>query len=363
MAAIDGFRPWVVEALGPDRMDKLVHLASRNDELDSLTVDAGTVEVTMVPLQGREAERWARQASLRGEDWAYVEAGETVLGMDELSEEGRRDPGNAVVFPELHMRLVSWWLFHAWRAVDLVQDGLNALARWRISSAVLFSRALIEQAGCLLVESGQLGAAWSQVKGTPEDLPLDRCRAARSQLHPVLLRAAFGSRIEGIPEQLKATSVLTYRDKLCKATGDQRFKTWYDWLSDAAHPAFGARIALSTPPMRHDSGGLVVRYHARSPMTLTSADGGTERLDNDLASQAADALVAAASIIYELLDDSLRVVDDLGLTTGAARLTTRVYWRNHKPVKGKRRCPCGLGPWSSCGHRWGEPAPSIRMYR
>jgi hypothetical protein len=32
-----------------------------------------------------------------------------------------RDQAAAVIYPELHTRLVSWWLVHAWRGVDLLR--------------------------------------------------------------------------------------------------------------------------------------------------------------------------------------------------------------------------------------------------
>jgi hypothetical protein len=61
-------------------------------------------------------------------------------------------------------------------------------------------------------------------------------------------------------------------------------------------------------------------------------------------------------VITDVLQQALNVVDDAGLTTAAATLTLRAYWRNFTPVRGKRPCPCGRGPSSACGHRWGEPA-------
>jgi hypothetical protein len=100
---------------------------------------------------------------------------------------------------------------------------------------------------------------------------------------------------------------------------------------------------------------------ASAATALHSADGSVESMDNEVASYAADALIAAGTVLCDVLADSLQVVDDLGLTTGAARLTHGFYWRDFKPVKGSRPCPCGRAAWSKCQHRWGQPAPSVSV--
>jgi hypothetical protein len=94
-------------------------------------------------------------------------------------------------------------------------------------------------------------------------------------------------------------------------------------------------------------------------MEMRDSRGNSKVLDNELAHYAADATLAAGTVICELLDQALLLVDDFGLTTGAATLTNRTYWRNFTPVRGSRRCPCGRGSWAKCHHRWGDPAPEI----
>ncbi|MFI7289777.1 hypothetical protein ACIBRY_24475 [Streptomyces anulatus] len=53
----------------------------------------------------------------------------------------------------------------------------------------------------------------------------------------------------------------------------------------------------------------------------------------------------------------MALVDDFGLTTAAATLTRRTYWRAFHPTRGSRACPRGRGKWSACGHRWGAVRP------
>lgn len=283
--------------------------------------------------------------------------GTTVLALDEPSEDGTRDMAAAVVYPELHTRLVSWWLVHAWRCIDLLEDTLDNLSRWRISSGAVTARAVVEEAGALVDEAHKLAEAWRIGKSTPPDT-FKRPETVRGLLDPVLLHAGLGTRLSTSGGKLPATNVLTLVKKLVKATGDSRFTEWYDWLSDAAHPAFGARIAFASQPMVHESGAVSVRYYARSPLSLKGG-GKSQQIEPTIAFKIADSVIASGSVITGVLDRSLALVDDVGLTTAAATLTRRTYWRNFSPVRGSRPCPCGRGKWSHCGHRWGAPVPEV----
>jgi hypothetical protein len=109
------FPEFIVKTLGATRIRQLVDLEGRVRELDELTAGAGTTEIVLIPLTDRKARTWRRLAEERGEDWVFVRSsdGATVLAVDEPSELAHDDPAAAVVFPELHTRLVSWWLVHA----------------------------------------------------------------------------------------------------------------------------------------------------------------------------------------------------------------------------------------------------------
>jgi hypothetical protein len=348
-------------ALGAERARALADLSGRVAGLDALTADAGTIDVLLMPLTSRASRDLQEQARRTAEAWVFAGAadGTPVLAVDEPSEAGMRDPAAAVTYPELHMRLVSWWLAHAWRSIDLLEDTIENLQRWRVTSGAVTARAVIEEAGSLAEEARKLAAGWTAAKAAPAD-PLNRPRAVREALAPVLLHAALGSRMKTSHEKLQATNVLTLVQKLAKATADDRFTDWYDWLSDAAHPAFGARIAFASPPMAHPSRAVAIRSYARSPMSL-EGNGERRLLEPTIAFAIADATIAAGKVINDVLQQALNIVDDVGLTTEAATLTLRAYWRNFTPVRGKRPCPCGRGPSSACGHRWGEPAREIAI--
>ncbi|MEV5525937.1 hypothetical protein [Streptomyces prunicolor] len=354
-----GLTKAVADALGAQRTAALMELASRVTTLRRMSEDAGTNEVMLTPLTGRAAQKWERLALREAEDWVYVRSddGATVLAVDEASEAGTREPAAAVIYPELHMRLVSWWLVHAWRSADLIVDTLDNLTRWRITSGAVTARAVIEEAGSLVEEQNAIAQAWRSGKAAARD-SIQRPALVREVLQPVLLKAALGSRMKNSHERLQATNVLTLVKKLTKATGEDGFPEWYDLLSDAAHPAFGARIAFATPPLVHPSRAVTVRSYARSPMTLTGGKS-VQALEPTVAFAVADSLIAAGTHMVNLLDDGLAIVDDFGLTTAAATLTRRNYWRDFHPTRGSRACPCGRGKWSTCGHHWGSPIPAL----
>jgi hypothetical protein len=352
---------WAAEALGTQRREVLNVLDGRIRELRELVVDAHTMDITLMPLKGQAINRWKILAQRRSEDWAYIESpdGSTVWSLDESSEDGQRDLAAAVIYPEIHTRLTSWWLVHAWRSLDLIEDTLDNLRRWRIASAPVTARAVVEEAGAVVDETLKITTAWSVSKAAPAD-KLKRPEAVRAEFAPVLNHAQFGSRLKIMNKKLLATNVLTLVQNLAKATHDARFTDWYDLLSDAAHPALGARIAFASPLFVHDSEAVTIRWYARAPLARRGARG-DEQLEPIIALTAADALAAAGSVIVDVLAQALAVVDDMGLTTGAATLTRHGYWRNFVPVRGNRPCPCGRGRASKCLHYWGQPAPELTV--
>ena len=300
---------------------------------------------------------WERNAQRDDGVWVWARSadGVTVVAVNEASPTGQRRRVEAVVYPELHSRAVSWWLIHAWRLLDLVDDTVASLDAWRVTSAAVTARAALEEVGCVLDETVALAKAWQAAK-LPGDDALTRAAEVRKQLHPVLVQASFGTRMQDGRPDARAKSVLTYIQKLEKWTQRSVATTdWYDWLSDAAHPAFGARIALASQPIVHETRAFTLRFLARRPVPIISPIG--VFTDFTIAHMAADAVTFAAEAGKQLLECALNVVDDFGLTTGAAELTNRAYWRNSLPERGRAPCPCGCGPAAKSRHNWHSPAP------
>lgn len=351
------------DALTAPRVNQLEQLAHSLSDMRDFCFDAETTEMLLLPLRGDDIERWKALADADGGDWVMVYGtdanGEQMMwAVDEATPRARQTPIDAVAFPELHSRLVAWWLVHAWRLADLAEETLDSLRSWRITVAAVTARALIEEVGCLLYEGRALTHAWAGAKATELKTANDRNRV-REALHPILVKAGFGSRMLITPEHRKATNVLTYVQKLEKATENQNISKWYDLLTDAAHPAWGARIAMASQPARHVSGAVFLRFYRRTPVPVISdAEIGT---DFTVAHAVADALVDCSTLGLSLLWRTMAVVDDFGLTTSSATLTARPYWRKLTPTRGARPCPCGRGKWSECQHWWGGRPPLLDL--
>jgi hypothetical protein len=97
------FPSHVRDALGDSRIRRLADLQRRIAPLNSLTVDVGTTEVVLAPMDRPRARRWERLAADRGEDWVFAKSEDAsfVLAVDEPSEQGMADPAAAVMYPEI----------------------------------------------------------------------------------------------------------------------------------------------------------------------------------------------------------------------------------------------------------------------
>lgn len=349
--------------LGVERAERLTDLEGQARALNELTADAFVAEVVLLHLDRQGFERLSFSTSRSSETWAFVATGakDRYLAMDEVTDVGLSHPAEATVYSPLHTQLIAWWLFHAWRSADLILDVIGNLRSWRPYPAAVMSRAVIEQCGCLVYESRKLAEAWAVCKQAEAAGGLARADHVRRTLTPLLTSSAFGTRLSQVEGRgVRATNVLTYVGKLAAAVERVEISEWYDWLSDAAHPAFGARIAGASDPLMHDSQAVMVRYHNRSPLRLQGAKG-TRRFQYPVVTNAADATIVCGSVALDVLSQMLKVVDDFGLTTSAATYTTRGYWRNFTPTRGSRPCPCGRGKWADCAHRWGAAAPSLSV--
>lgn len=327
--------------------------------LDELTRDAFVEEVLITPMDDATTREWKRMHATDRDDWVFAAGAGLTWAADRPSNLGARKAAGAVTFPPLHSQMVGWWLFHAWRSIDLLQAGLDASASGTTSVTAVTSRALIEELGCLVTELRLVRKAWETAK-LPDVTGLRRASLVRAQLSPTLTKLQFASRISNLPANTpSATNVLTYVSKLDKLSKSSKFSEWYDWLSDASHPAFGARLIYVTNPLRHASGASILRLHSRSPLHLVDHRGDRTDFTYDIEDKANAALETCGSLLVDHLYAALKLVDDFGLTTSAPALTERAYWRNFLPASPGDECPCGCGPWAESLHVWGAEAPSI----
>lgn len=85
----------------------------------------------------------------------------------------------------------------------------------------------------------------------------------------------------------------TYIDKLDKLSMSSKFSSWYDWLSDASHPAFGARLVYVTtrcvmrPGRQYSDFTVDHRYISSAPVVIGPTSHMTSRAEPTLRSRLA----------------------------------------------------------------------------
>lgn len=356
----------VVTALGKATVEQLGEIHERAARLAASLGDAATTEFMVIPIPAALHETWYESARREGETWAYVQGRDgTLLAVDDVTDEGLLKPGQAVVYPSILGQLGSWWLVHAWRGNDLLVAALGDLGRWRLTTAPTLARALLEQVGCLVHQAPKLFDAWTACKSLT-GAPLERPAEVRSAFQPLLAELIMGTRLPNTPDRFRATNVLTYLDALKKRTKDPGFARWYDWLSDASHPAYGARVALSGQPRVHEAGAVSVRFISQGVLSTVStsefvsgnrAAGIPE--NNEVAHVIAQSIIASAQVFESVLTQARALVEDFALTTNASRLTYRRLWPELVSAPAGVACPCGCGSTTRGDHRWGRPAPTL----
>lgn len=281
--------------------------------------------------------------------------------IDDVPRLDEREVGEAIVYPVIHMQLLGWWLAHAWRFIDLAGTAIKSLDSWNVTTAAIAARALIEEVSCVLYEADEISKRWSEAKSLPAE---NRDATVGNLLHGKLLEFTYASRglgdALGDTEPWSAPNVMTYIQKLVKRYGDEGLGKFYVILSNAAHPAVYARLAYQSGLSTHETGAYSLRRVSRRPRAAGhSADHGFP-----IASAAAGATIEFGGEGWRLLYQALFMVDDFGLTTRSGLLTLYPYWRKLMP--GRRSsdtCPCRCGKWRAAKHRWGQPAPEIRVTR
>lgn len=70
--------------------------------------------------------------------------------------------------------------------------------------------------------------------------------------------------------------------------------------------------------------------------------------------------IVAVTVLHRTLDDSLRIIDDIALTTKAPRMASFDYWRKVTVTTRKQLCPCRSGRRAEhCQHWWGAACPAV----
>ena len=271
----------------------------------------------------------------------------------------------AFPFVEIHSRLIAWWLCYAWRARQLssalavLSDGDQTIA------AAACSRALVETAAALWVDARKLESIWALTKaGGPPESDTDAL-VRRESLVAWLDEVQFGAKFDDRASEAKAifgkvsrTNVLGPVEKLAKTT-DGDLQTDYQWLCNTVHPSIGTTFAFSAPPLVDQTGTHSLIYFSGVPIEIRSESGVIEA-ERTVQTAIGLASMTALRVLAVVLDDALRIVDDVGLTSGAPALADFHYWRALRPAERNQECPCRSGKKAKrCHHGWRMPAPRI----
>jgi hypothetical protein len=357
------------EALGEGVVTDLAELECWIRQLDLLVAKADLTEKHVLPMDSVAYSAFEKyEGEHRTENWLMLSRIDgKYFCIDDVPRLAGEEIYGAPVYPVIHMRLLGWWLAHAWRFIDLAETAIKSLDFWNVTTAALAARALIEEVGCLLYEADRLSKGWAEVKSSTSDNW--RLSNVHELLHDRLIEFTYASRgiaLEGETDQWAATNVMTYVQKLAKHCGEERFNDFYTILSNAAHPAFGAKNTYASHFPAHDSGAYSLRRLTRRP----TASAQSAPLGFAIASTAAYVTTLLGGENCRpaqpkgLLYQALSLVDDFGLTTKSGLLTRTRYWRKLRPRSSRvDPCACGCGKWSTAEHRWGEPAPQIRVPR
>lgn len=152
---------------------------------------------------------------------------------------------------------------------------------------------------------------------------------------------------------LKSVSVLTLIDRLAKDSGRAELRAQYDWLSEAAHPAFAAATTYSSNIAVHASGAVHRAFYSRTPTLQASSTEPAMVSDSFL--DTVDCLQFCVRTLLDLGPQVQSFVHDFDLTTDAQLLTRTIYVRDMKSDVGSGSCGCG----ERQSHAWGYSAPTV----
>jgi hypothetical protein len=296
------------------------------------------------------------------------------------------------LFVEVHSRLVVWWLVNAWRSKQLAD------ATWQLADAVQFipaaacARSLIETATSVWTDTRKLHEVWSGVKADyaahgPNIAHRDNLMA---EVNKMLWGSKFDDKIPDLQKvygKLQRTNVLTQIAKLARIT-DYPLHRDYQWLCNTVHPSIGGMKAFAAPMMGHETKTHAFQWVCEAPTSFrtiklsrdkhhmladtasllkdkdvkdsVSAASGSEFRETTIQDALARAAILAVEVLEKSLDDSLKLIDDIALTTKAPSMASFGYWRNLSRARGNVSCPCRSGRKAKhCLHRWTDPVPTV----
>jgi SEC-C motif len=287
------------------------------------------------------------------------------------------------LFIEIHSKFVSWWLVNAWRSRQLADATWQLSDPLQIIAAAACARSLVETAASMWVDTRKARETWDDAKR--DCVKNGPSIEHRDKLAMEVNCFLWGSKFDDKAPNLKKTfgivprtNVLSQVEKLARATNCP-LQEDYQWLCNAVHPSVGGLLAFAAPMQGHDTGSHAFQWVCEIPMVFKQIEmnGGKYNLltttgtssaspfvpearETTLADAVARSACLAVEVLERTLNDALKLVDDIGLTTSAPFMASFPYWRNVSRQSGNALCPCRSGKKAKhCLHRWSDPAPTI----
>lgn len=270
-------------------------------------------------------------------------------------------PFGAFLWLEPHSQLTTWWLINLWRLRQFSSGAHRAFTEDEQLVAAGAARGLLETAATLYGDTLTLADIWARCKQYPPtyNAPVPEAFSdLREFTYEVLGAGRFDTRgrIKEVAEAVSRTNVKTHIQRL-EQRGVRGVVEDYDWLCNALHPSVGATFAFAGPLLERSEPYHAVRARFAEHPERAFADE-ADSVDTTITTAIEHAASTALEVALPVLDDSLRVIDDLGLTTQAPELAGFDYWRRVTEPGRNDPCPCRSGNKAKrCSHQWGEPAP------
>ena len=277
------------------------------------------------------------------------------------------NPGKALrrthnaLFIDTHSRLVSWWLVNAWRSQQLAAATWSLGDSMQIIPAAACARSLLETAASFWVETKYLQEIWSETKRDCAEtgITYEHWHRLTSQVYKMVWGAKFDNKVPDLAKtyQIPRPNVLTLIEKLGRAT-ENPVQQDYQWLCNAVHPSIGGMLAFASPLLVHTTKASAFQWICAAPIHVDTA-GQIIRVTT-IQEALARASALAVDVLVKTLDDALKIIDDIGLTTKAPTMASFDYWRNIAQKKGDALCPCRSGRTArNCLHRWTDATPTV----
>ena len=268
------------------------------------------------------------------------------------------------LFVPIHSLLVTWWLIATWRTRQLAEAASSHAASGRAVAAAACVRPLVETAAAVWSDGQAVARAWSELKATGLPMNDPDADGRRVAILSGLAEALYGSKFDGHAPELKRTwgiyertNVLTQVERLAKLApidlqGD------YEWLCNTVHPSLGNSLVFATQAVMHASGTHTMQVFSAAPWRMEPLPGAVrETLIEDALAEAASWSLRA---LRRMFDHTLRIVDDVALTTDCPSACREPYWRKLVRPAPYDPCPCRSGKKGKwCQHRWGSKAPDL----